>query len=266
MTSSFTGLHSTKPSSQTHVTSANGTTSPVLGEGSLSLTSSLSLDHVLVVPSLDYDLLSVPQIIHSLNCTVCFWPLYCLFQDLLTRAVIGCGTRRGKLYYLDLAEDRCKRLGKAHHVRGDESVRMKKIWLWHRRLGHASFGYLKLLFPYLCSQFAASDFHCETCVLAKSHRISYPLRLNKSSMPFMIIHSDVWGPSRVLTISGFKWFVTFIDDCTRMTWVFPMKQKSEVIAKFKQFHQYVAPQFDKKITTLGRTMEESTSTTTYIIF
>lgn len=37
MTSSFTGLHSTKPSSQTHVTSANGTTSPVLGEGSLSL-------------------------------------------------------------------------------------------------------------------------------------------------------------------------------------------------------------------------------------
>lgn len=237
MTSSFTGLHSTKPSSQTHVTSANGTTSPVLGEGSLSLTSSLSLEHVLVVPSLDYDLLSVPQIIDSLNCTVCFWPLYCLFQDLLTRAVIGCGTRRGKLYYLDLTEDCCKRLGKAHHVRGDESVRMKKIWLWHKRLGHASFGYLKLLFPDLCSQFAASDFHCETCVLAKSHRISYPLRLNKSSMPFMIVHSDVWGPSRVLTISGFKWFVTFIDDCTMMTWVFPMKQKSEVIAKFKKFHQ-----------------------------
>ncbi|KAI5316884.1 hypothetical protein L3X38_036591 [Prunus dulcis] len=56
MTSSFTGLHSTKPSSQTHITSANGTTSQVMGEGSLSLTSSLSLDHVLVVPSLDYDL------------------------------------------------------------------------------------------------------------------------------------------------------------------------------------------------------------------
>ncbi|KAI5333626.1 hypothetical protein L3X38_023758 [Prunus dulcis] len=68
MTSSFTGLHSTKPSSQTHITSANGTTSQVMGEGSLSLTYSLSLDHVLVVPSLDYDLLSVPQIIDSLNC------------------------------------------------------------------------------------------------------------------------------------------------------------------------------------------------------
>ncbi|KAI5316883.1 hypothetical protein L3X38_036590 [Prunus dulcis] len=44
--------------------------------------------------------------------------------------------------------------------------------------------------------------------------------------------------------------MTFIDDCTRMTWVFPLKQKSEVTAKFKLFYQYVATQFDKKITTL----------------
>jgi hypothetical protein len=94
---------------------------------------------------------------------------------------------------------------------------MKKIWLWHRQLGHASFGYLKLLFPELFSQFTESDFHCETCTLMKSHRISYPLRLNKSFMPFMIVHSDVWGPSRVSIISGYKWFVMFIDDYTRMT-------------------------------------------------
>ncbi|CAL8990580.1 unnamed protein product [Prunus brigantina] len=67
-----------------------------MGEGSLSLTSTLSLDHIL---------------------------------DLLTRAMIGCGTRRGKLYYLDLTEDDSKRLNHTHHVGGDESMRMKKIWL-----------------------------------------------------------------------------------------------------------------------------------------
>jgi hypothetical protein len=121
MTSSFIGLHSVTPS--------NGTTSRVMGEGSLSLTSSLSLDHVLVIPLLDYDLLSVPQIIDSLNCTVYFWPLYYLFQDLLTRAVIGYGTKRGKIYYLDLTDDTTKRLSHAHHVRGGESIRRKKIWL-----------------------------------------------------------------------------------------------------------------------------------------
>jgi hypothetical protein len=123
MTSSFIGVHSVTPLSQIHIVSANGTTSRVIGEGSLSLTSSLNLDHVLVVPSLDYDLLPVPQIIDSLNCTMCFWPLYCLFQDLHTRAVIGCGTRRGKLYYLDLTDDTVKRLSHAHHVKGGESIK-----------------------------------------------------------------------------------------------------------------------------------------------
>ncbi|BBH09861.1 hypothetical protein Prudu_022487, partial [Prunus dulcis] len=36
-------------------------------------------------------------------------------QDLLTRTVIGCGTRRGKLYYLDLTEDSSTRLSQTHH-------------------------------------------------------------------------------------------------------------------------------------------------------
>ncbi|KAM1074188.1 hypothetical protein PS2_018841 [Malus domestica] len=66
----------------------------------------------------------------------------------------------------------------------------------------------------------------------------------------MVVHSDVWGSARILTTSGFRWFVTFIDDCTRMTWVFPMKHMSEVSTKFNIFHQYVATQFDKKIQTL----------------
>ena len=35
----------------------------------------------------------------------------------------------------------------------------------------------------------------------------------------MIVHSDVWGPSKIATLGGAHWFVTFIEDCTRMTWV-----------------------------------------------
>jgi len=41
----------------------------------------------------------------------------------------------------------------------------------------------------------------------------------------MIVHSDVWGPSKIATIGGAHWFVTFIDDCTRMTWVALLKSK-----------------------------------------
>ena len=57
--------------------------------------------------------------------------------------------------------------------------------------GHASFGYMKKLFPSFFANFDVSSFKCDVCELAKSHRASFPLTLNKSAIPFMIIHSDV---------------------------------------------------------------------------
>ncbi|RVX21434.1 Retrovirus-related Pol polyprotein from transposon RE1 [Vitis vinifera] len=38
---------------------------------------------------------------------------------------------------------------------------------------------------------------------------------------------DIWVPSRIKNISGSRWFVTFIDDHTRLTWIFLMMDKSE---------------------------------------
>ena len=61
-----------RPSSQKIVSTANGNTTLVIGEGSLSLTDTLNLDSVLVVPSLDYNLLSVSQITIALSCIVIF--------------------------------------------------------------------------------------------------------------------------------------------------------------------------------------------------
>jgi hypothetical protein len=61
-----------KPSSQKFVSTANGTSVLIIGEGSLSLTNPLNLDSVLVGPSLDYNLLPVSQITTSLFCVVIF--------------------------------------------------------------------------------------------------------------------------------------------------------------------------------------------------
>ncbi|XP_021829064.1 uncharacterized protein LOC110769409 [Prunus avium] len=106
------------PPSQSVVSNANGTSSPVIGEGSLSLSDSLTLDSVLIVPSLHHNLLSVAQITTALNCTVTFWPTHCVFQDILSSKTIGCGTRRGKLYYLDLAFDSEASLNQAYKIGG----------------------------------------------------------------------------------------------------------------------------------------------------
>jgi len=77
---------------------------------------------------------------------------------------------------------------------------------------------------------------CDTCILAKSHRTSYHMSLNKSSVHFALIHYDMWGPSPRITVFGHHWFVIFVDDYTQMTWLYLMKTKDEVFQIFQNFH------------------------------
>ena len=65
-----------RPSSQQIVSTTNGNTTPIIGEWSLILTDTLNLDYVLVISSLDYNLLSVSQITAALSCIVIFWPVF----------------------------------------------------------------------------------------------------------------------------------------------------------------------------------------------
>lgn len=114
-------------------------------------------------------------------------------------------------------------------------------------MGHPNFGYLKHLLPDLFSNMVLSDFKCNTCILAKSHRTSYPLSMNKSTIPFALVHSDVWGASPISIGSGVHWFVIFVDDCTRMTWLYLMKHKDEVLHVFQSFHTMIQTQFSAKL-------------------
>ena len=75
----------------------------------------------------------------------------------------------------------------AHHMH-HASIKERQIWLWRRRLGHPSFSYMKYLFPNLFSKLLDFGFKCDTCILAKSHRVSYSTSLNKSDIPFTLIH------------------------------------------------------------------------------
>ena len=73
--------------------------------------------------------------------------------------------------------------------------------------------------------------------------------MNRKSSPFELVHSGVWGHSLVSTTSRIKWFVTFVDDCTRITWLYVLKNKSEVCDVFRLFHQMNKTQysFDIKV-------------------
>ena len=62
----------------------------------------------------------------------------------------------------------------------------------------------------------------------------------------MVIHSDVWA-SPIPSLKGHRWFVTFIDCFSRVTWVYLLKSKNEVFSCFKSFHAMVRTQFDSNI-------------------
>nr|KYP75541.1 Retrovirus-related Pol polyprotein from transposon TNT 1-94 [Cajanus cajan] len=105
--------------------------------------------------------------------------------------------------------------------------------LIHCRLGHPSLNKLKKMVPYLSR---LESLKCESCQLGKHVRTSFPNSINNRAVsPFDVIHSNVWGPSRVPSLLGHRYYVTFIDDFSRFTWIILMKNRFEFIQYFSKF-------------------------------
>ena len=95
-----------------------------------------------------------------------------------------------------------------------------------------NFTYMKYLFSHVFSKIDVSLLYCDVCIRAKQHRVSFPSQPYKPTRPFTLIHSDVWGPSKVTTSYGKRWFVTFIDDHTRLL---PVSTLSPINLRFPLF-------------------------------
>ena len=97
----------------------------------------------------------------------------------------------------------------------------------------------------LCPQFSSLlSLDCESCQFEKHHRLSYNPRVNKrASAHFELVHSDVWGLCPVVSPTGFQYFVTFVDDYSRTTWLYLMKNRSELFSHFRAFCAEIHTQF-----------------------
>jgi len=67
------------------------------------------------------------------------------------------------------------------------------------------------------------QFDCTSCQLGK--QLAFPFNNSEllSTGIFDLIHPNVWGPSLVTSIGGFRYFVVFIDDHSRYSWIFLIK-------------------------------------------
>jgi GAG-pre-integrase domain/Integrase core domain len=242
MTLDSTVFKSYKPlSGKEKVQTTDGTFCSIAGIGNITCTPNIQLSSVLHVPNFTNNLMFVSQLVDDLNCIVSLSPSDVVVHELKTSKVIGIGKRNEDLYRLKQGPDILD--AKTYFVGNSE---MKMI-LWHRRLGHMSFSALERIFPDLFKKCSRSELVCDACEFAKHIRTTYPSFCSRSLNYFDIIHSDVWGPSRVASSSGFHWSVTFIDCCSMVTWLFLMRSKSEVPDCFRNFHKMVETQYGKRV-------------------
>ncbi|KAL0409127.1 UNVERIFIED_CONTAM: Retrovirus-related Pol polyprotein from transposon TNT 1-94 [Sesamum radiatum] len=113
-------------------------------------------------------------------------------------------------------------------------------WIWHMRFGHLNFEGLKMLGEKNMVRGVPKINHpnqlCEACLLGKHARKSFPKEsLSRATKPLQLVHADVCGPFNPQSFGKSSYFILFIDDFTRKTWVYFLKHKSEAFEIFKRF-------------------------------
>lgn len=68
-----------------------------------------------------------------------------------------------------------------------------------------------------------------------------------SSNLFDLIHCDIWGPYHVSSHSGYNYFLTLVDDYSRFTWIYILRQKLEAKSVIPRFFKMDNTQFNARI-------------------
>jgi histone deacetylase 1/2 len=217
----------------------NGAKLEIVASGSSKL-KNLNLHDVLYVPQITKNLLSVSKLTSDNNIIAEFDNNCCFVKDKLTGKVLLRGILKDGLYQLSNGSSQTNK---------DSCVYLSVKENWHRKLGHPSNNVLDKVLKICNVKTSPSDKFkfCEACQLGKSHLLPFKSSSSHAQEVLELIHTDVWGPSPINSISGFKYYVHFIDDSSRFTWIYPLKQKSDTIHAFMQFKNMVEKQFNKRI-------------------
>lgn len=222
----------------------NGGVSHVTHIGSCNMMNTERIDNVLYIHDFRYNLLSVSKITRALSCYVGLYPAFCNFWNLCSGKMKGIGRERGGLYLLPQSSTKRKRIALLRLVGRNKS---QDIELWHRRLGHASIGEIRHSFTLAYDECKRRLVNYNVFLLAKHTRLPFNDSTNKVEEIFQLLHIDVWGPYTMQTLDGNKMFLTIIDDHSRMTWVYLLKLKSDVIIVLRNFLKLIQTQFNRNV-------------------
>ena len=119
---------------------------------------------------------------------------------------------------------------------------------WHQQLEHPSYGSLVSLST-ICDFKLNKDFLdcCDVCHRAKQTRNSFPLSETRANKPFDLRHCHLWGKYHTPSLSGCHYFLYIVDDFSRATWVYLLRETSEACERIVQFCYMVKTSFGTPI-------------------
>lgn len=233
---------------------ANGVEAEVKAMGDFALTLHtgfrLWLRNVLYVPSMKRNLVSVSCLDDGgYHCT--FGDCRCIIM--YENKEVGLAVRREQLYQISMCDatynvDSSSNANVGTKRKHKDNETSSK--LWHYRLGHISRGRIeRLIKENILHPLDFSDANAEQCIDCIKGKYSKKIKkgANRSSGVLEIIHTDICGPFNVKSVDGFDSFITFTDDYSRYGYIYPIKERSEALDKFKIFKAEVENQHDRKI-------------------
>ncbi|GJV56414.1 ribonuclease H-like domain-containing protein [Tanacetum coccineum] len=220
------------------VSHPNGTEALITKVGNMVLTKDIILYDVLVVPEYCVSLMSVHKIARDSNLIVAFDESNCyvLPQGLREMRCLGIGRQKDGLYFFNNEI-------KGNNVlfeKANSTCFLSKI-VWHKRLGHPADQVLNVLKKDIVFEKTNDEIVCEVCQKAKQTREPFPLSDHVSEHLGDLVHLDLWGPYKMASKEGFKYFLTIVDDFSRAVWndnSAPTYENNQGLIHFNIFNEF----------------------------
>ena len=212
----------------------------VIGIGTINLQPMGLITHVLHVPQLYVSLVCVQRLAKLTKYSILFDDLDAYLCSKVNGSRIGLAKIRQGLYYLPASDSQSPVVGglKVASVQ-TPSAQLEPIMKLHQQM-----------YPHVFKKIDFESLICDACQLGKFKRTTYPSRNNRAKKPFQILHCDVWGPSPHTDLLGHQYFLICIDDHSRFTWPFLLKNKSEVTHSIQNLCQLIKRQFGDTVKSL----------------
>lgn len=91
--------------------------------------------------------------------------------------------------------------------------------VWYKILGHTSKKVLSQIlnsYNLKMSLNNENDF-CDACQMGKSHKLPFNSSKTHTSKPLELVYTDLWGPASIMSSSGYRFYISFVDNFSRFT-------------------------------------------------